>query len=148
MHVGYASLFQNPFDALSDREVWQEEVRMALAGAEGPRARLEAIVRAGFGPSNFRPEAVSAWLNFWTMARQSPGAARLLRIYEGRLRSNLLANLRPLVGARAPAAAERIAALIDGVYLRQGIRTGEPDPAQAVHLVLSALANETGETPQ
>ncbi len=30
MHVGYASLFQNPFDALSDREVWQEEVRMAL----------------------------------------------------------------------------------------------------------------------
>ena len=30
MHVGYASLFQNPFDALPDREVWQNEVRMAL----------------------------------------------------------------------------------------------------------------------
>ena len=30
MHVGYASLFQNPFDALTDREVWQEELRMAL----------------------------------------------------------------------------------------------------------------------
>ena len=30
MHVGYATIFQNPFDALSDREVWQNEVRMAL----------------------------------------------------------------------------------------------------------------------
>ena len=29
MHVGYASLFQNPHNALSDREVWREEVRMA-----------------------------------------------------------------------------------------------------------------------
>lgn len=30
MHVGYATLFQNPFNALSDREVWQNELRMAL----------------------------------------------------------------------------------------------------------------------
>lgn len=30
MHVGYSSLFQNPFDALTDREVWQQELRMAL----------------------------------------------------------------------------------------------------------------------
>jgi alkanesulfonate monooxygenase SsuD/methylene tetrahydromethanopterin reductase-like flavin-dependent oxidoreductase (luciferase family) len=29
MHVGYATLFQNPNNALSDQEVWREEVRMA-----------------------------------------------------------------------------------------------------------------------
>ncbi|MEM8924523.1 MAG: LLM class flavin-dependent oxidoreductase [Actinomycetota bacterium] len=29
MHVGYASIFQNPHNALSDREVWSEELRMA-----------------------------------------------------------------------------------------------------------------------
>ena len=29
MHVGYASTFQNPHNALSDREVWDQEVRMA-----------------------------------------------------------------------------------------------------------------------
>ncbi|MEL7156527.1 MAG: LLM class flavin-dependent oxidoreductase [Actinomycetota bacterium] len=29
MHVGYASIFQNPHNALSDTEVWSEEVRMA-----------------------------------------------------------------------------------------------------------------------
>jgi alkanesulfonate monooxygenase SsuD/methylene tetrahydromethanopterin reductase-like flavin-dependent oxidoreductase (luciferase family) len=30
MHVGYASIFQNPHNALSDREVWQRELAMAL----------------------------------------------------------------------------------------------------------------------
>jgi alkanesulfonate monooxygenase SsuD/methylene tetrahydromethanopterin reductase-like flavin-dependent oxidoreductase (luciferase family) len=30
VHVGYASIFQNPHDALSDREVWKREVQMAL----------------------------------------------------------------------------------------------------------------------
>lgn len=121
------------------------EVRGALTMAEGPKARVQAIVRAGFGPSNFRPEVVAAWLNFWVMARQNPGAARLLRIYEGRLRSNLLSNLRPLIGPRAPEAAERIAALIDGVYLRQGVRMGSADRAQAVRLVLAALDHELAE---
>jgi TetR/AcrR family transcriptional repressor of bet genes len=122
--------------------VYGAEVRGALSMAEGPKARVQAIIRAGFGPSNFHASVVAAWLNFWVMARINPGAARLLRIYEGRLRSNLLSNLRPLIGARAPEAAERIAALIDGVYLRQGVRMGTPDRQQAVRLVLTALDHE------
>jgi len=40
------------------------EVRGALSMAEGPRARLEAVIRAGFGPSNFHASVVAAWLNF------------------------------------------------------------------------------------
>lgn len=118
------------------------EVRGALIMAEGPRARLEAVIRAGFGPSNFHPAVVAAWLNFWVMARHNEGAARLLRIYEGRLRANLLYNLRPLVGARAGEVAERIAALIDGVFLRQGVRMGSPDGAEAVRLVLGGIERE------
>lgn len=121
------------------------EVRGALSMAEGPRARLQAIIRAGFGPANFRPEVIAAWLNFWVLARTNPGAARLFRIYEGRLRSNLTADLRALVGARAPAAAERIAALIDGVYLRQALRPGAPDRQLATRLVLAALDLELGQ---
>lgn len=123
------------------------EVRGALSMADGPRARLQAVIRAGFGPSNFRPEVIAAWLNFWVLARTNPGAARLFRIYECRLRSNLMADLRPLVGDRAPAAAERIAALIDGVYLRQGLRRGAPDRQQAIRLVLAALDLELGRQP-
>ena len=30
MHVGYASIFQNPHGALTDREVWQRELAMAI----------------------------------------------------------------------------------------------------------------------
>ena len=28
MHVGYTSMFQNPFDALADHEVYREELRL------------------------------------------------------------------------------------------------------------------------
>jgi len=122
--------------------VYGAEVRGALTMADDPKARLEAIIRAGFGPSNFHRAVMAAWLNFWVMARHNEGAARLLRIYEGRLRSNLLANLRPLVGARAEESAERIAALIDGVYLRQGVRRGAPDGQHAARLVLAAIESE------
>jgi len=122
--------------------VYGAEVRGALSMADGPRARIEAIIRAGFGPSNFHASVVAAWLNFWIMARTNVGAARLLRIYEGRLRSNLVSNLRPLIGDRADDAAERLAAMIDGVYLRQGVQPGATDRHQAVRLVLTALSHE------
>jgi TetR/AcrR family transcriptional regulator, transcriptional repressor of bet genes len=109
--------------------VYGAEVRGALAMAKGPRDRVEAVIRAGFGPANFRPEVVAAWLNFWVLARTSPDAARLLRVYERRLRSNLMAGLRPLVGSRARDVADRLGAMIDGMYLRQGLDRGRGDLA-------------------
>ena len=54
------------------------EVRGALAVAEGPEARVQAIVRASFTPANFRREVVGAWLNFYVMAQTMPEARRLL----------------------------------------------------------------------
>ena len=126
--------------------IYGAEVRGALVMADGPRARVEAVIRAGFGPANFRPEVVAAWLNFWLLARTNPGAARLLAVYQGRLRSNLLHGLRPLAGVQADAIAERIGALIDGIYLRQGLRHGpletRPDGGQASAHVLAALQRE------
>ncbi|PYE85612.1 choline-binding transcriptional repressor BetI [Pseudoroseicyclus aestuarii] len=130
--------------------VYGAEVRGALAMARGPRARSEALIRASFAQSNFRPEAVAAWLNFYSLARTDPEAARLLRVYHRRLQSNLRHELAPLVGPRARDAAERIAGLIDGLYLRQGLASGDgatqrradPDAAEAVRLVLTALDME------
>lgn len=114
-------------------------VRGALVMAHDPRARCEAIVRASFAGPNFRREVVAAWLNFYVLAQVSPEAKRLLAVYQGRLRSNLTGNLRALVGPRAPEVADRIAALIDGVYLRQSLGTGQPDGAAAVASVLGCL---------
>jgi len=121
------------------------EVRGALAVAQGPQARVQAVVRASFSPANFRREVVGAWLNFYVMAQTMPEAARLLEVYQRRLRSNLRHDLRSLVGPRAAAVAEALAALIDGVYLRQVLVRGKTDRAVAVDTVLRVLATELSQ---
>ena len=115
------------------------EVRGALAGAEGAEGRLKAVLRASFSPGNFRREAVGAWLNFWVLAQTVPEARRLLAIYQRRLRSNLLVGLRPLAGDRAEALAYGLGALIDGVYLREVLKSGPPDRELAVATALNYL---------
>ena len=115
------------------------EVRGALAAAEGDQGRIRAILRASFSAGNFRREAVGAWLNFWVLAQTVPEAKRLLAIYQGRLRSNLLSVLRPLAGDEAPRLAEGLGALIDGLYLREVLKTGAPDGAAAVTMALAYL---------
>jgi TetR/AcrR family transcriptional repressor of bet genes len=118
------------------------EVRGALAAAEGTDGRIKAILRASFSPGNFRREAVSAWLNFWVLAQSVPEARRLLAVYQGRLKSNLTAALRPLAGTRAPDIAASLGAMIDGLYLREVLKSGPPDGAAAVGLALRHLAAE------
>ncbi|MCE6951956.1 transcriptional regulator BetI [Cereibacter sphaeroides] len=108
------------------------EVRGALMTAQGPSARLMAILRASFSPANFRREVVGAWLNFYVLAATVPEAKRLLAIYQRRLRSNLLHCLRPLAGDRAEDLADGLGALIDGVYLREVLKDGPPDGEAAV----------------
>lgn len=114
------------------------EVRRRLARAQTPRARVEAIIHASFADSNFRPSVVTAWLNFYVMAQHSDDAARLLRVYQGRLRSNLLHDLRPLT-PRAEAAADGIAAMIDGFYIREGLQNRPAAPAAAASSVIDYL---------
>ena len=118
------------------------EVRGALAMAATPRARLEAVIRAGFGPANFGPAVIAAWLNFYVLARTVPEARRLLAVYHARLRSNLAHDLRPLAGSRAPDIADRIAGLIDGLYLHESLSRRPPDGRRATALVLAALDRE------
>jgi TetR/AcrR family transcriptional repressor of bet genes len=122
--------------------VYGAEVRGALAMAGPPRERLEAIVRASFATSNFHKEIIAAWLNFYVLAQKNESAARLLTVYQRRLRSNLLHDLRPLVGAAAPAAADRLAALIDGLYLRAGLSDDADLAAKATALALGQIATD------
>ena len=101
-------------------------VRASLIGADGPRARILAVLDASLGPENFDANVIAAWLNFYALAQQDEEAARLLRVYHRRLRSTLMADLRPLVGARAGTVADTLGALIDGVYLRQALEQDAP----------------------
>jgi TetR/AcrR family transcriptional regulator, transcriptional repressor of bet genes len=123
-------------------------VRGALAAAQGPRARARAVIRASFTPDNFRPEVVSAWLNFYVLAQTQPEARRLLAVYQRRLQSNLRHAVRPLVGTDAPATARRIAAMIDGAYLHAALGLEDPDSAATAALIEGALDHLlTGPTP-
>ena len=115
------------------------EVRGALALAEGPEGRIRAVLAASFSAANFRREAVGAWLNFWVLAQTVPEAKRLLAVYQRRLRSNLLAGLRPLAGGRAEPIAEGLGALVDGLYLREVLKSGPPDGAAAVRMALDYM---------
>jgi TetR/AcrR family transcriptional repressor of bet genes len=123
------------------------EVRGALAVAKGPDARLRAILHASFSPGNFRREAVGAWLNFWVLAQTVPQARRLLAIYQRRLRSNLMSCLVPLAGDRAGALADGLGALIDGLYLREVLKSGPPDGAAAVEAALHYLNSNLESRP-
>lgn len=119
--------------------IYGAEVRGALAVAVGPKDRLRAVVLANFSAGNFRREVVGAWLNFWVLAQTAPQARRLLKIYQGRLRSNLLSTLRPLAGARAEDLADGLGAMIDGLYLREALKFGTPDGKSAARLALDYL---------
>lgn len=108
------------------------EVRGRLAVANDPEARLYALIEASFAQSCFDPGVISAWLNFYVQAQTSADATRLLRVYQRRLRSNLIYALRPL--ARDPALlADNIAALIDGFYIRAALGADVvADPVAAI----------------
>jgi TetR/AcrR family transcriptional repressor of bet genes len=66
----------------------------------------------------------------------------LLKVYQGRLKSNLLAGLRPLAGARADEIAVGLGALIDGLYLREVLKSGAPDGMAAVETAVNYLNSQ------
>jgi len=119
--------------------VYGAEARGALVMADGPRGRVEAIIRAGFTTTNFRRDVVAAWLNFYVLAQSSGAARRLLTIYQRRLQSNLIHALRPLAGDRAADIATRLAALIDGMYLHAALRMDGIDNGTATDHLLTLL---------
>jgi transcriptional repressor BetI len=112
-----------------------------LREAAGPRERLRAVVDATLGPTQFDRRTASAWLAFWAQVPVVPSFARIQRIYEARLLSNLRAAYRahPVLASadRAEIArlAEATAAMIDGSWLRATLSPDVGDGARARDLV-------------
>lgn len=96
----------------------------ALRLGGSPRERLSGVIRVSFQADQFASETIAAWLAFYAEAQRSEETRRFLVIYARRLRSNLLANLRPLCpDDDAERIAEGAAAMIDGLYIRQSLRS-------------------------
>ncbi|CAN7632567.1 transcriptional regulator BetI [Rhizobium sp. LjRoot30] len=96
----------------------------ALRGATSPRDRLSAVIRISFQADQFSPETIAAWLAFYVEAQRSEETRRLLVLYSRRLHSNLVASLLDLCPrADAERIAEGLAAMIDGLYIRQSLKS-------------------------
>lgn len=119
--------------------LYAAEVRGAMIMAKSPRERIEAIIRASFSPRQFRPESVSAWLNFYVQAQNSDEALRLLNVYQRRLRSNLNHEFRKLAGEDARTLTRGLAAMIDGLYIRQALRSDPIASETAIDVLLHYL---------
>lgn len=88
-----------------------------LQGAQGPRARLEALVAANFDDRLFVPAQCSLWVQFWSNAPYSTSLARLHRINRARVQSHLQAELRHLVPGAVETVTATLQAYMDGVWL-------------------------------
>jgi TetR/AcrR family transcriptional repressor of bet genes len=112
------------------------DLKSALRKTNTPRERLSAVIAVNFSAHQFRAETVAAWLAFYVEAQKSPSMRRLLIVYARRLHSNLMNGLSALLPrAEAVAAAETIAAMIDGFYIRNALKDGPPDALPAARLV-------------
>jgi TetR/AcrR family transcriptional regulator, transcriptional repressor of bet genes len=102
----------------------RDDAVTALQSAISPREKLSAIIRVSFQANQFTPETIAAWLAFYAEAQRSEETRRFLVIYARRLRSNILANLKALCPANdAERIAEGAAAMIDGLYIRQSLKS-------------------------
>lgn len=124
----------------------QAETSRRLRSATTPLARLEAIIAASFGAQQFNRGVSSVWLAFYGQIPHEPQLARLHRVYMRRLRSNLRHALRDLLSpAASDEAAEGMAAMIDGIWVRTALTNAEPDIERAhrlAHDYLHMLINQ------
>lgn len=103
-----------------------------LRAARTASHRLMAVVDGNLGPELFTPEAVSAWLAFWSQVPTHPRLARIQTIIIRRLHSNLVHALRPfLPEPDVTHVAQDLACLIDGIWLRAALSRSGPNGADA-----------------
>lgn len=95
---------------------------------DSPRAQLRAIVDGNFDSSQTSRASMRVWLAFWSSSMHEPDLARLQRVNDRRLYSNLCWEFRRVLPVeRARFAAIGLAAMIDGLWLRGSLSKGDID---------------------
>ncbi len=101
------------------------ETLRRLKAAGTPEQRIDAVILANFSDAQNDPESVSAWLAFWSEARNAPALWRIQKINERRLLSNLKHAFKQLLPREeAETAAAGLAAMIEGLWLRCALSNG------------------------
>lgn len=122
---------------------------MRIRLADGPRARIEALVDAHLGHNVYVEETARVWLSFWGQALHVPRLARVQRAHQRRMLSNLKFDLRKLVDARdVGPMADTIAGMIDGVWLRAAMNGGSDlQNGMARDLIFDVIARHLDRAP-
>ena len=102
---------------------------------DAPEQRLLAIVRGNFTAPQTDKAVMKVWLAFWASSLHQPDLHRLQQINHYRLHSNLKYEfMKKLSKDQAEKAAQGLAALIDGFWLRGALVIGEIDPELPIEL--------------
>ncbi|TCL76008.1 transcriptional regulator BetI [Rhizobium sp. BK251] len=121
----------------------RDDAVTALKAVDTPREKLSAIIRVSFQANQFMPETIAAWLAFYAEAQRSEETRRYLVVYARRLRSNLIANLKRLCASDdAERIAEGAAAMIDGLYIRQSLKSAPVSIEASVALTEDYLTRQ------
>lgn len=91
-----------------------------------PQQRLMFIVEANFSKIQLQTNTTRTWLSFWVQSMHDENLHRLQNVNARRLKSNLMVSFKALLTQeQAQEAAELAAAMIDGLWLRAALSTGD-----------------------
>jgi len=117
---------------LTNARITVEVIRL-LREAKSPRERIAAVVEGNFAPSVYTREIAQAWASCAGEAAFNERFARIIRMIQRRLVSNLLYDLRKLLPEKdAVLMATGIAMMIDGGWLKCALATTHLDREEAM----------------
>jgi TetR/AcrR family transcriptional repressor of bet genes len=108
---------------LTNARITVEVIRL-LRQASSPRERIAAVIEGNFASSVYSREITQAWASCCGEAAFNERFARILRMIQRRLLSNLLWDLKRLLPAKeAVLVANGVAMMIDGGWLKCALAT-------------------------
>jgi len=133
-------LLEAAFRALA--RVIAVRMRAALASADTPRERVQAVIDTNLAPEEFDRRTGTAWLAFWGQVLHVEGLKRVQTAYQRRMLSNLRSDLRSMIpGDDARSLAAMIAAMIDGVWLRAALSQWQEADSGSARALLTAFVD-------
>lgn len=111
----------------------RDEVVRRMRLARSPDQRLWAIIEGNFSTEFFTPAICHAWLVLCAEIPREPQLARIQKVVHARMRSNLMSALSALVPPEErESVVLGITTLIDGLWLRLGLRPGALSAPEAL----------------
>jgi TetR/AcrR family transcriptional repressor of bet genes len=119
------------------------EVSLRVGTARTAVAKVRAVIDANFAPSQCTPEAVSAWLWFWSRVPTNEAFAEIERATETRIVGELERALQAIVPAQDVAdVAESVMALMYGFWLRFALDPRKIDVETARRITQDAVVSK------